>query len=76
MPWRYMALTSDNVRLQLAGSTYWRIGDVMRMVTTTPDAPSDVLQRSKARLLSTVARVKYKDFMAAWALHSLFSCGF
>ena len=40
----------------------------MPKVTSTEDAPADVAQRSKAKLLSQVALVKYKDFMAAWLI--------
>lgn len=65
LPWRYMALTSDNVRIQLTGTTFWSVSDALKMVTSSEDAPADVAQRSKAKLLSQVAQVKYKDFMAS-----------
>lgn len=34
--------------------------------TSTEDAPSDVAQRSKAKLLSNIAKVNFRDFMAPW----------
>lgn len=65
LPWRFIALTSDNVRIQLTGTTFWSVSDALKMVTSTEDAPADVAQRSKAKLLSQVAQVQYKDFMAS-----------
>lgn len=65
LPWRCIAITSDSVRIRLAGNTFWTVSDAMRMATSTEDAPSDVAQHSKAKLLSNIAKVNFRDFMAS-----------
>ncbi|CAK8995270.1 Hypothetical protein SCF082_LOCUS4279 [Durusdinium trenchii] len=65
LPWRFLALTQDNVRLELTGNTFWQISNVVTMATATEDAPADVAARSRAEVLSRVAEAKYRDFMAS-----------
>jgi len=64
LPWTYTVATADNVRLQLTGSTLWRVTNAMTMAGMCEDARGDVFQRSRAVLLSALGRVKLQDFMS------------
>lgn len=64
LPWKYIASTKDNVRLQVEGATLWRVVDPMTMAQSCEDAPGDILQRSRAALLSALGRVQLRDFMS------------
>eukprot|EP00439_Symbiodinium_sp_Y106_P040285 s29_g4.t3 len=62
LPWKYIASTKDNVRLQLEGATLWGVVDPMTMAQSCEDAPGDILQRSRAALLSALGRVQLREF--------------
>lgn len=63
MLFRYSVLTSDNVKLILDGSIFWRISSVAQMINTTSDPPGDVWQHSRSALFQAVGRTTLATFM-------------
>jgi len=55
--------TSDNVKLRLEGTAFWRVMDVATMAAMTSDAPRDVAQRVKRTMLHTLSRTTLEVFM-------------
>lgn len=56
--------TSDNVKLRLEGTIFWRVADVTKLLGMTSDPPSDVAQRARSTLIQAVSRETLSGFMA------------
>jgi len=56
--------TSDNVKLRLEGTIFWRVVDVSRLLSMTSDPPSDVAQRARSTLIQAVSMRSLANFMA------------
>jgi regulator of protease activity HflC (stomatin/prohibitin superfamily) len=55
--------TSDNVRLKIAGTVFWQVTDVQKMIRATRDTRGDIWHRSRNVLIAAVGSVKLNDFM-------------
>eukprot|EP00933_Yihiella_yeosuensis_P020639 TRINITY_DN164_c0_g1_i10.p1 TRINITY_DN164_c0_g1~~TRINITY_DN164_c0_g1_i10.p1 ORF type:complete len:634 (-),score=147.89 TRINITY_DN164_c0_g1_i10:576-2477(-) len=55
--------TSDNVKLRLEGTIFWKLVDVMKMVAKTSDPSGDVAQRARSTLIQSVSKVTFAQFM-------------
>jgi len=64
MFFQYDVRTSDNVKLQLEGTIFWKIHDVSMMVKTTSDPEGDVWQHARSNLIQAVSKVTLAKFMA------------
>jgi len=63
MFFRYSVLTSDNVKLILDGSIFWRVRSVGKMINTTSDPSGDVWHRTRSSLLQAVSKATMANFM-------------
>jgi len=57
--------TSDNVKLQLDGTVFWKVVNVSKMLKTQ-DPEGDVWQRSRSALIAAVSRTTLNNFMASF----------
>lgn len=60
----YEVRTSDNVKLMLAGTIFWQVMDVRKMVAATGDPAGDVWQHSRSALIQAVSKADLAVFMA------------
>jgi len=63
MTFNYEVRTSDNVRLRLEGTVFWRVTDVPRMVHATPDPSGDVWHHTRSTLIQAVSQTTLEKFM-------------
>jgi len=63
MTFDYEVRTSDNVRLRLEGTVFWRIVNVPKMVHATPDPAGDVWHHTRSTLIQAVSQVSLEKFM-------------
>jgi len=63
----YEVPTSDNVKLRLDGTIFWKIDSVGKMMNTTSDPEGDVWHRSRSALVQAVSRVTLQNFMASFS---------
>jgi len=61
--YQYEVRTSDNVRLGLEGTIFWRIEDVRKMLEMTSDPNGDVWTRCRSTLIAAVSNVSLGVFM-------------
>lgn len=59
----YEVPTSDNVKLRLDGTIFWKVVSVSQMVNTTPDAEGDVWHHSRSALIQAVSKITLQNFM-------------
>jgi len=55
--------TSDNVKLRMNGTVFWKVNDVMQMLSTTSDTPGDISQRTSSSLIQAVSQTTLQEFM-------------
>lgn len=65
MFFRYSVFTSDNVKLVLDGTIFWRPLNVAKMVNTTSDPSGDVWHHSRSALIQAVSKTTLPSFMAS-----------
>merc|ERR1711977_305445 len=63
MTFNYEVRTSDNVRLRLEGTVFWRVVDVPKMVHATPDPMGDVWHHTRSTLIQAVSQATLEKFM-------------
>merc|ERR1712166_313389 len=63
MTFDYEVRTSDNVRLRLEGTVFWRVTDVLKMVHATPDPMGDVWHHTRSTLIQAVSQATLEQFM-------------
>jgi len=63
MTFDYEVRTSDNVRLRLEGTVFWRVIDVSKMVHATPNPMGDVWHKTRSTLIQAVSQVSLEKFM-------------
>lgn len=59
----YHVRTSDNVKLRLDGTIFWRVLDVATMIAQTPDPEGDIWHHSRSALIQAVSRSTLAQFM-------------
>lgn len=60
----YEVRTSDNVKLRLAGTIFWRVRDVSRMISMTSDPSGDVSQHARSALIQAFSKATLSSFMS------------
>merc|ERR1711953_630277 len=60
----YEVPTSDNVKLQLDGTIFWKVTDVSQMINTTSDPEGDVWHHSRSALIQAVSKITLQNFMS------------
>merc|ERR1719217_584455 len=63
----YEVPTSDNVKLRLDGTLFWRIVDVAKMIRETGDPEGDVWHHSRSALIQAVSKITLQNFMASFS---------
>jgi regulator of protease activity HflC (stomatin/prohibitin superfamily) len=63
MTFEYEVRTSDNVRLRLEGTVFWRVIDVPKMVHATRDPMGDVWHHTRSTLIQAVSQATLEKFM-------------
>merc|ERR1719387_965693 len=63
MTFNYEVRTSDNVRLRLEGTVFWRVTDVSKMIHATADPMGDVWHHTRSTLIQAVSQVTLEKFM-------------
>merc|ERR1711977_511930 len=63
MTFNYEVRTSDNVRLRLEGTVFWRVTDVSKMIHATADPVGDVWHHTRSTLIQAVSQVTLEKFM-------------
>lgn len=63
----YEVPTSDNVKLRLDGTIFWKVVDVSQMINTTSDAEGDVWHHSRSALIQAVSKITLQNFMKNFA---------
>jgi len=56
--------TNDQVKLRLDAIVFWRVENVLDMVTRTADPPGDIAQRARTTLLQAVSGTTLTAFMS------------
>jgi len=59
----YEVRTSDNVRLRLEGTIFWRVTNVAKMVRATSDPVGDIWHRARSTLIQAVSQSSLSVFM-------------
>lgn len=62
----YEVRTSDNVKLLLDGTIFWRLTDVPKMMTATFDPEGDVWYHARSALIQAVSQSTLQKFMASF----------
>jgi len=62
----YEVPTSDNVKLRLDGTIFWKIVNVDKMMKTTADPEGDVWHHSRSALIQAVSKITLQNFMSAF----------
>mmetsp|Transcript_22081 Transcript_22081/g.39595 ORF Transcript_22081/g.39595 Transcript_22081/m.39595 type:complete len:627 (-) Transcript_22081:145-2025(-) len=55
--------TSDNVKLRMNGTVFWKVTDVMQMLSMSSDLPGDISQRTASSLIQAVSQNTLSVFM-------------
>merc|ERR1719486_757510 len=63
----YEVPTSDNVKLKLDGTLFWRVVDVAKMIRETGDPEGDVWHHSRSALIQAVSKITLQNFMASFS---------
>jgi len=63
---KYEVRTSDNVKLILEGTVFWKITNVSKMIQATPDPEGDVWHHARSALIEAVSNTTLADFMAGF----------
>jgi len=63
----YEVPTSDNVKLRLDGTIFWRVVDVGKMMNTTSDPEGDVWHHSRSALIQAVSKITLQNFMSSFS---------
>jgi regulator of protease activity HflC (stomatin/prohibitin superfamily) len=63
----YEVPTSDNVKLRLYGTIFWKIFSVGRMMNTTSDPEGDVWHHSRSALIQSVSKITLQNFMSSFS---------
>merc|ERR1719235_2976319 len=63
MTFDYEVRTSDNVRLRLEGTVFWRVINVPKMIHATADPMGDVWHHTRSTLIQAVSQVTLEKFM-------------
>lgn len=63
----YEVPTSDNVKLQLDGTIFWKVFSVGAMLNTTSDPEGDVWHHSRSALVQAVSKITLQNFMASFS---------
>jgi regulator of protease activity HflC (stomatin/prohibitin superfamily) len=64
--YQYEVRTSDNVRLQLEGTIFWRIEEVRKMLEMTSDPEGDIWTRCRSTLIGAISNVSLGVFMTSF----------
>jgi regulator of protease activity HflC (stomatin/prohibitin superfamily) len=60
----YEVPTSDNVKLQLDGTIFWKVVNMQNMLNGTSDPEGDVWHHSRSALIQAVSKISLQNFMA------------
>jgi regulator of protease activity HflC (stomatin/prohibitin superfamily) len=63
----YEVPTSDNVKLRLDGTIFWKVSNVGKMMNTTSDPEGDVWHHSRSALIQAVSKITLQNFMASFS---------
>merc|ERR1719183_870339 len=63
----YEVPTSDNVKLRLDGTIFWKISRVDKMLNTTSDPEGDVWHHSRSALIQAVSKITLQNFMKSFS---------
>merc|ERR1711907_124826 len=63
----YEVPTSDNVKLRLDGTIFWKVANVGKMMNTTSDPEGDVWHHSRSALIQAVSKITLQNFMASFS---------
>merc|ERR1712072_409656 len=63
---KYEVRTSDNVKLILEGTVFWKINNVSKMIKATPDPEGDVWHHARSALIEAVSNTTLADFMSGF----------
>jgi len=63
----YEVPTSDNVKLRLDGTIFWKVSDVSQMMNTTSDPEGDVWHHSRSALIQAVSKFTLQNFMSSFS---------
>jgi len=63
----YEVPTSDNVKLRLDGTIFWKIDDVDKMIQATGDPEGDCWHHSRSALIQAVSKITLQNFMAEFS---------
>lgn len=63
----YEVSTSDNVKLRLDGTIFWKVSSVGKMINTTSDPEGDVWHHSRSALIQAVSKTTLQNFMASFS---------
>jgi regulator of protease activity HflC (stomatin/prohibitin superfamily) len=66
MFFRYEVRTSDNVKLSLEGTIFWRVDDVPLMINVTSDPEGDVWHHARSALIQAVSQTTLQSFMKSF----------
>merc|ERR1712196_465844 len=59
--------TSNQVKLRLYGTIFWKISNVGKMMNTTSDPEGDVYFRSRSALIQAVSKITLENFMSSFS---------
>jgi len=62
----YEVRTSDNVKLKLEGTIFWRVNDVPKMINVTSDPEGDVWHHARSALIQAVSQNTLQIFMKSF----------
>lgn len=63
----YEVPTSDNVKLRLDGTIFWKVSSVGKMMNTTSDPEGDVWHHSRSALIQAVSKITLQNFMSSFS---------
>merc|ERR1712226_1164780 len=63
---KYEVRTSDNVKLILEGTIFWRVTNVTTMISATADPEGDVWHHARSALIEAVSNATLADFMSGF----------
>merc|ERR1719506_1194231 len=62
----YEVRLSDNVKLRLEGTIFWRVNDVPKMINVTSDPEGDVWHHARSALIQAVSQNTLQIFMKSF----------
>jgi regulator of protease activity HflC (stomatin/prohibitin superfamily) len=66
MVFAYEVRTSDNVKLVLEGTVFWKVLDVGQMISATTDPETDVWHHARSSLIEAVSNATLSTFMSSF----------